>query len=394
MGAYSCEDGVACPTLDELDAAQRGMLQEMRSRVQKLQWPKRHDLWFKRFLAHKKWNLEKAMAAYVDMEEWRREVGADHILREYPDGKLNSVLPVDITGFYPYSVDKTGRLVIWMRTGHVPWWRSLFERTDEALRAQLWAGEWIYAQQAQLAKLTGIWHERAVVLVDLSDLDFNYFQGLSSCSRARRRGAQQTTAQYYPGVVDKAYLLHAPGFASPAWSVLKYFLSEKLMDKAQMVSSEAEMQQMLGDLGAANVPRSLGGTSDGPDLQLPVALMMPRNGWGEMLEAWKPREISIPARSTHHEILVAPGGSVSWQWALVGSSITFQVQRQTGTGATESVLQPTECHFHDLEEPIFGRAMAQTPTEFHFSWDNSASHWSKKLLLRLEVSSSTMGNAP
>ena len=51
--------------------------------------------------------------------------------------------------------DKTGRLVIWMRTGHVPWWRSLFERTDEALRAQLWAGEWIYAQQAQLAKLTG-----------------------------------------------------------------------------------------------------------------------------------------------------------------------------------------------------------------------------------------------
>ena len=42
-----------------------------------------------------------------------------------------------------------------MRTGHVPWWRSLFERTDEALRAQLWAGEWIYAQQAQLAKLTG-----------------------------------------------------------------------------------------------------------------------------------------------------------------------------------------------------------------------------------------------
>ena len=52
-------------------------------------------------------------------------------------------------------MDKKGRLVIWMSTGHVPWWRSLFERTDEALKAQLWAGELIYAQQAQLAKLTG-----------------------------------------------------------------------------------------------------------------------------------------------------------------------------------------------------------------------------------------------
>jgi hypothetical protein len=31
-----------------------------------------------------------------------------------------------------------------------------------------------------------------------------------------------------------------------------------------MVSSEAEMQQMLGDLGAANVPRSLGGTRTRP----------------------------------------------------------------------------------------------------------------------------------
>ena len=159
-----------------------------------------------------------------------------------------------------------------------------------------------------------------------------------------------------------------------------------------MVSSEDEVQQMLEDLGAANVPRSLGGSSAHPELQLPAELMMPKKGWADLLESWKPREISIPARSTHHERLVAPGGSVSWQWALVGSSITFQVQRQTGTGASEMVLQPTECHFHDLEEPIFGRAMAQKPTEFHFSWDNSASHWSKKLLLRLEVSST--GNSP
>ena len=63
-----------------------------------------------RFLAHKKWNLEKAMAAYLDMEEWRRKVGADHILRECPDGKLNSVLPVDMMGFYPYSVVPRWRL--------------------------------------------------------------------------------------------------------------------------------------------------------------------------------------------------------------------------------------------------------------------------------------------
>ena len=39
---------MACPTLDELDAEQRQMVQMMRSRVQK-EWPKRHDLWFKRW---------------------------------------------------------------------------------------------------------------------------------------------------------------------------------------------------------------------------------------------------------------------------------------------------------------------------------------------------------
>ncbi len=339
-----------------------------------------------RFLAHKKWNLEKALAAYLEMEEWRCSVGADDILQEFPDGNMNRVLPVDMTGFYPYSVDKTGRLVIWMSTGHVPWWRSLFERTDEALRAQLWQGEWIYAQQAQLAKLTGIWHERAVVLVDLSHLDFNYFQGLSGSGRARRRGTQQTTAQYYPGVVDKAYLLHAPNFASRAWSILKIFLSEKLMDKAMLVSGATELEQMLEDLGAANVPRSLGGNSDAPDLQLPPPLMMPRDGWRSVLESWKPQEISIAAGAQHEEILVIEAGSsISWQWALVASSVTFVVKQKNLENEVD-VVGPMEHHFQDMEEPIFGSLTAERPSEYRFLWENTSAHWSKRtLLLRLEV---------
>ena len=48
---------------------------------------------------------------------------------------------------------------------------------------------------------------------------------------------------------------------------------------------------MLRDLGAENVPRSLGGQSHQADLQLPTKVMRPREGFGKLLAAWKPQEL-------------------------------------------------------------------------------------------------------
>eukprot|EP00438_Fugacium_kawagutii_P016465 Skav211458 [mRNA] locus=scaffold379:168349:173074:- [translate_table: standard] len=253
----------------------------MKTRLVKLHVTKRHDLWMKRFLAHKKWNLEKAVTAYLEMEEWRRKVRADEILQDYPDGKLNSVLPADMTGFYPYSVDKKGAQL--------------------RMQSMSWYGD----------SSGCVWRERAVVLVDLSHLDFNYFQGISSSTRARRRGTQQTTAQYYPGVVDKAYLLHAPSFASRAWNVLKFFLSEKLMEKAVLASSDEEIEEEDG-----------GGEEE-------EEVVVVNGGDGEGDDGKEEDFMRICAK--HQETLeVTAGASVTWQWALVSSSINFQVELPGG----------------------------------------------------------------
>jgi len=389
------EHGLASPTLDALDEGKREKMAELRRRLDALPakkaFPRRHDLWLKRFLAHCKWNVDKTFEAYCEMEAWRREVGADRVLQENPDGPDEAlrVLQMDLIGFYPYSFCRSNRSISWMRVGHSPWWRSCFERTDLTLRAQLWMSEYHQQTVAQRAMETGVWRERAVVLVDLSALNFEYFQGVSSSSRSRKRGAGQTVAINYPGYVDRAYVLHAPGFANRAWSILKHFLSAALMEKAMMVGSKEELRQMLDDLGAENVPRSLGGQSDAPTAPLPGRLRMPPGGWDDVLRAWRPREICISKGSTHEEVLQVPaGGRCKWQWALTCASVSFQVSRAEAGGPTEVVEEMRECRFDDVEDPVCGEAAAPAhrACEVRLLWSNESSMLrAKTLLLRAEV---------
>eukprot|EP00927_Polykrikos_kofoidii_P009207 TRINITY_DN13823_c0_g1_i2.p1 TRINITY_DN13823_c0_g1~~TRINITY_DN13823_c0_g1_i2.p1 ORF type:complete len:485 (-),score=81.48 TRINITY_DN13823_c0_g1_i2:68-1522(-) len=385
------EHGASSPTLDALDMKQRSALAEMRARIDALPEsnapPKRHDLWLKRFLVHGKWNLEKALKLYLEMEAWRRNVGADNVFDVAPDVKLNKVLQMDTVGWYPYSEDRSGRTIIWMSVGLAPWWRALFERTDESLRAQLWNAENLDRLAEQRARRTGVWQERAVVLVDLSHLEWKYFKGLSGSSRARRRGEQQTVAQYYPGNLDAAYVINAPNFVNTAWKVVKCFLSAKLMEKAVVVNSTSRKNEMLKKLGAENVPRSLGGTSDALSIEMPQSLQMPRAGWGSVIQAWSPKEISIKPVAKHEEMLVVPPGKrARWQWALASGSVFFSVDRVV-PGRGQVNVMAKEGTFNDLEEPIFGEtSMVDVCTEVRFTWDNTASKkTSKTLFVRVEV---------
>eukprot|EP00928_Gymnodinium_smaydae_P023341 TRINITY_DN19304_c0_g2_i1.p1 TRINITY_DN19304_c0_g2~~TRINITY_DN19304_c0_g2_i1.p1 ORF type:complete len:560 (+),score=134.37 TRINITY_DN19304_c0_g2_i1:64-1680(+) len=398
-GAVVDADGARSPTLEALSAKKRDMVATMRSRLDSLpardRPPVRHDLWLKRFLAHGKWNVDKAMKLYLEMETWRRTSRADTALRDIViDAPLRRILTVDLIGFYPYSFDKLGRVVAWLRVGHVPWWRPLFEATEPTLRSQLWQGEMLDSIVERRAKETGVWRERGVVLVDLRNLSLAYFQGLGSSARARQRGAMQTIAQYYPGIVDKAYILHAPGFANKMWTVLKMFLSQQLMDKAVLVANAAEQAKMLQELGPENVPRELGGSSDTPAVRLPEDLMMPRDGWASVIEDWRPREILVAKGATHEELIeVPPGSRLRWQWTLLDFSINFEVaQRTVGNGTFQVHKAREELSFSGTEEPICGELFSPAfgpGIQARLLWDNVASRLrSKTVLLRLDISAS------
>lgn len=386
-------DGAICPSIDNLSQTKRQKIAELQARLDALpaneQVPKRHDHWLKRFLAHGSWDVDKAMQLYVEMEAWRREAGADRALAEDPTGALNPVIPIDAIGFYPYSFDLQGRMIVWMRVGHTPWWRSLIELTDQANAANMWLSEAFLAEVGRKAKLDGVWRERAVVLIDLSDMDWNYFQGMASSSRARRRGTLHTCSQYYPGLVDKAYIINAPGFANRAWSILKMFLSKALMEKAEIVSTDTEVAAMMTDLGAENVPRALGGQSTTSSSYLPEHLMMPEEGWTAKLQAWLPREITIPAHDIHEELVEVPSGkSVSWRWTLTDSVVGFEVARRSSTDAEfETMVPKKELTFSSEEEPDCGSVDApEGGGEIRFLWDNTGSRLrTRTLLLRLEV---------
>jgi len=388
------ENNANSPTLDALNETQYNLLLQMRARLSELPSsrapPRRHDLWLKRFLAHGKWKLEKAMELYLEMEAWRLECGADRILEEIPDGGANKVLPIDLIGFYPYSYDKIGRPIAWMRVGLTPWWRPLYEQIEEGIRSQLWMGELIDTDGIRRARETGIWRERAVILVDLSQLDMAYFTGLSWSARARQRGTLMSVAKYYPGIVDKSYILHAPGFANKAWNVLKMFLSEALMQKAVMVSSNEELELMLDDLGRENVPRSLGGLSDAPTgARIPPHLTMPAGGWSAVLDEWRPREISISAKTKYEEIVeLLDGQHVRWQWALVSFSIVFQVERRATDGEFKTVSPNTEYSFLDVrDDPLCDEVSAPAGGGVvRLVWNNESSAFRQKtLLLKLKV---------
>lgn len=385
--------GITCPTLDALSEKKVLKIEEMRQRLAMLPEdkapPHRHDIWLKRYLAHGKWDLDKSVQLYTEMEAWRREVGAERILEDSTFAITNRVLPIDLVGMYPYSYDRLGRVVTWMRVGHVPWWRSLFERTPEAFQAQLWLSERYLDLVEKKAQDSGVMRERAVVIVDLGELDLNYFKGLSGSSRARKRGTMQSCAKYYPGLVDKAYIVNAPGFANKAWTILKLFLSQELMDKAELITNDSDRATMLDALGVENIPRCFGGESDRATYPLPEHLMMPETGWASRLEAWRPQEVVIGTGSEHVEVrTLPPGAHIEWRWGLADLSIFFTVTHLQADDASETVVvEKSEVSGVGDAEPVHGTFDSPSGGKVRFVWDNTQSRVrSKTIFLRLSVS--------
>lgn len=229
-----------------------------------------------------------------------------------------------------------------------------------------------------------------MVILDLSELDFNYFQGIAGSSRGRRRATLQTVSQYYPGNIEKAYVVNAPGFISRAWAMCKMFLSKNLMEKAIMVGHEAERQAMLEDLGPEHVPVEFGGLGTAPpNPRLPELYRRPPEGWAPRIAAWMPREIALASFfSEHEETLAVPAGQAArWQWTLLYFAITFEVLVRHSDGDWKALLNKQEYVFCDEEDPVCGDLPLQdVESEVKLVWHNTASKFrSKTLLLRLEI---------
>lgn len=384
---------VPSPTLESLADDKRELLVQMRARVDALPPDaaphRRHDLVLKRFLAHGKWDLEQALELFLQTEAWRRENGADEILPENPTGERLQALPLDLALMYPYSTDREGRQIGVMTIGMAPWWRPLFEPIGELYRAQIWIAEWLDAQVARTAAERGEWRERGVVLIDLSRFDWAFFQGMVTHGRVRPRVRQaRKPIKNYPGLVDRAYVLNAPGFVGKAFAIVKLFLSEALVEKVCVVQSEEDRAAMLLELGPENVPRSLGGLSDRPSTQLPECLQLPVGGWSAVLEAWRPEEITVAARSQHEIVRSMPAGTrLTWQWALVQHSIRFEVAQRRQGGGDFEVLSGAEHRFEESEDPVCGGTPApEGGGDVRLVWDNRSSKMrSKTLLLRITV---------
>lgn len=391
-------DGFRSPTLEGLSESKRALITEMRKRIDALpakQRPptKRHDLWLKRYLAHASWKIDKAMKLYIEFEEWRLFEGAETILKRLPHGQI-PVLPGDFMQYIPWGTDRIGRTIYVMSVGWWPWWRQLFELHDDMIQAQIWLAEWMDHLAEKHAHETGEWRERSVILMDLSRLDRTYFMGLAGNSRVRARShLTGKPASYYPGIIDKAYIINAPSFATKMFSVFKMVLSASLVEKANILSSAADRAKMLEDLGIENVPEVCGGNSKAPDNSLlPRHLQMPADGWKAWEEQKKkmlPTEQVIAAGATFEKILDIPkGGRAKWRWVLHDNSICFQVsQRNEDAKDFDVISEMAEVAFNGVEDPQVGSSPAPPGGgEIRLTWDNSsARYYGKTLLFQVEV---------
>merc|ERR1711871_274168 len=239
------------------------------------------------------------------------------------------------------------------------WWRYLFEVHADLLEAQLWMGEWLAAGIALRARTRNEWRERSIVIIDLSALNTDFFWGMANNSRARARSLNANLSGYYPGIVDKAYIVNAPGFVNTAWALMKNLLSEALMEKASLVSTQAEKTKMLDELGRENVPQDFGGTADSVgSAPLPAYLRMPDQGWQGAIDRRRPKEISIAARASHEETILVPAGKrAKWQWVILEHSIAFEVSRRSSSSHPSDFdvcIERQEKAFAGMDDPVRG----------------------------------------
>jgi len=253
-----------------------------------------HDRTLVRYMRARQWNLEKALAMYLDTLDWRREENADRYRRNAPGGSVVSAeahmrarteaFDSDGVELYPdlrlverqekdalyrnfcattcCGHDKMGRPIYIEKQGEAshmfPTLMKEFGK-DELIKAHVRLQELQLARMEEMEKVRGHKIPGQFIILDMGGMSMVPSSDALSVFKA----VQKMDEKHYPETLGVQFTVNAPGIFKFVWAMVSPWLDPGTRRKIRIFGAKREEwePELLKYIDADQLPEEFGGTS-------------------------------------------------------------------------------------------------------------------------------------
>ncbi|XP_074263092.1 phosphatidylinositol/phosphatidylcholine transfer protein SFH8-like [Silene latifolia] len=225
--------------------------------------PARHDDYYMllRFLKARKFDIEKAKQMWANMLQWRKEFGADTLLKDFEYHELDEVLKFCPQGFH--GVDKDGRPVYIYQLGKVDA-EKLMQVTsmERYLKYHAQDFEKCFAIKFPACSIAAKRHiDSTTSILDVQGM------GLKNIAKPARDliiQLQKIDNDNYPETLHRMYIINAGSGFKLVWSTIKTLLDPHTSSKIHVLGQKYQ-NKLLEIIDKSQLPEFMGGTCNCAD---------------------------------------------------------------------------------------------------------------------------------